>query len=170
MNALEKLSRVALGWVFIHAGSDVLRKPAPPAQRAAPVLSAVRSVAPVDLPDDVVLVRLNAATQVAAGAALSLGWAPRAAAVVLIGSLIPTTAGGHRFWEFEDVEARAGQRNHFIKNISIVGGLLHVVATPRTGRTAHESGRDQPGQRGPSDRFPQRDRAHHGLGRRHRER
>jgi uncharacterized membrane protein YphA (DoxX/SURF4 family) len=128
---LEAASRAALGWVFIHAGSDVIRKPETPVRRAAPVLSAVRSAAPMSLPDDVTLVRINAVTQVAAGAALALGIAPRAAATVLIASIVPTTIGGHRFWEFDDPEQRTGQRNHFIKNLSIFGGLLHVAITRR---------------------------------------
>ena len=131
MRALDVASRAALGWVFIHSGSDVIRKPETPARRAAPVLSAVRSAVPMSLPDDVTLVRINAVTQVAAGAALTLGIAPRAAATLLIGSIVPTTLGGHRFWEFDDPEQRTGQRVHFIKNLSIVGGLLHVAITRR---------------------------------------
>lgn len=131
MRPLEAASRAAMGWVFIHAGSDVIRNPETPARRAAPVLSAVRSAAPVSLPDDVTLVRVNAITQVTAGAALALGIAPRLAATVLIGSIVPTTFGGHRFWEFDDPEQRTGQRIHFIKNLSIVGGLLHVAITRR---------------------------------------
>jgi uncharacterized membrane protein YphA (DoxX/SURF4 family) len=138
MRILEVISRVALGWVFIQAGSAVVRAPGPPARKAEPVLSAARRAAPVTLPDDVTLVRANAATQVVAGTALALGIAPRAAAGVLIASIIPTTAGGHRFWEFDDGAERAGQRNHFLKNISIVGGLLHVLITPRR----HGSGED----------------------------
>jgi uncharacterized membrane protein YphA (DoxX/SURF4 family) len=129
---LDSIGRAALGWVFIQAGAGVLRNPEPPAKKAEPVLSLVRSRAPMSLPEDVMLVRINAATQVVAGGALSLGITPRLAALALIGSLIPTTAGGHRFWEFEAGDQRNTQRNHFLKNISIVGGLLHVVATPRT--------------------------------------
>ena len=45
------------------------------------------------------LVRINAATQIAAGLALATGRAPRLAATVLAASLVPTTAAGHRFWE-----------------------------------------------------------------------
>jgi putative oxidoreductase len=130
MRVLEAVSRAALGWVFVQAGSDVVRNPHPPAKKAEPLLSAIRSVTPIDLPDDVSLVRLNAAVQVVAGGALALGKAPRTASAVLIASIIPTTAGGHRFWEFEAGE-RTGQRNHFIKNLSIAGGLLHVLSTPR---------------------------------------
>jgi uncharacterized membrane protein YphA (DoxX/SURF4 family) len=127
---LDAASRAALGWVFIHAGSDVLRKPDVPVKKAAPVLATIRRSVPAMLPADTTLVRVNAATQVVAGAALALGKAPRLAALALIGSLVPTTAGGHRFWEFEAAE-RMNQRNHFIKNLSIVGGLLQVVIAPR---------------------------------------
>ena len=130
---IEQLSRAALGWVFVQAGVGVIRNPEPPAQKAAPVLSMIRSATPATLPADLTLVRANAVTQVVAGSALVLGIAPRAAAAVLIGSLVPTTAGGHRFWEFEAGPERNTQRNHFLKNISMVGGLLHVMITPRRG-------------------------------------
>ena len=131
MNVLDAASRAALGWVFVHSGSDVVRNPEKQALKAKPVLSVIRSSAPVDLPDDVTLVRINAAAQVAAGAALTVGLAPRVAAAVLIGSLVPTTAAGHRFWEFDDATQRAGQRTHFNKNLALLGGLLHVLITPR---------------------------------------
>ncbi len=59
------------------------------------------------------------------------------AATVLIGSLVPTTAGGHRVLGARPAPERNTQRNHLLKNISIVGGLLHVVITPRRGREEH---------------------------------
>ena len=137
MRLLDAAWRAALGWVFVQAGAGVLREPTVPATKAAPVLVLARKAAPRELPEDVVLVRLNAATQVAAGAALILDIAPRVAATVLIGSLVPTTLGGHRFWELERGPERNTQRNHLLKNISIVGGLLHVAITPRRGRGDH---------------------------------
>jgi putative oxidoreductase len=134
MTTIESVGRAALGWVFIQSGVGVLRNPEPPTKKAEPVLSLVRSAAPMELPDDLTLVRINAATQVVAGAALSVGVVPRLSALVLIGSLVPTTAGGHRFWEFEAGDQRNTQRNHFLKNISIVGGLVQVVTRPRNRR------------------------------------
>jgi putative oxidoreductase len=131
VRVLEAVSRAALGWVFVQAGAGVLRNPEVPTAKAGPVLRALRTAAPVELPPDVELVRANAAAQVAAGAALVLGIAPRPAAAVLLGSIVPTTAGGHRFWEIEAGPERNTQRNHFLKNISILGGLLHVLITPR---------------------------------------
>ncbi|HZC69523.1 MAG TPA: DoxX family protein [Jatrophihabitans sp.] len=131
MTLIEKASRAALGWVFIQAGAGVIRDATVPVKKAEPLLDALRKAAPVELPDNVALVRLNAGVHVAAGSALALGRAPRLAAAVLIGTLVPTTAGGHRFWEFEPGAERNTQRNHFLKNISIAGGLLHVLITPR---------------------------------------
>ena len=74
------------------------------------------------------LVRVNGAVQVGAGIGLALGIAPRLAALALAASLVPTTAAGHRFWEEEDDKARAQQTIHFLKNITIMGGLLEVCA------------------------------------------
>jgi hypothetical protein len=73
-------------------------------------------------------VRLNGAVQMAAGLLLSLGWFPRLAALVLAGTLVPTTAAGHRFWEDEEDADRAQQRIHFLKNLSMFGGLLIAAA------------------------------------------
>jgi uncharacterized membrane protein YphA (DoxX/SURF4 family) len=131
MSAVDRVGRLALGWVFVQAGTDVLRDASVPTTKAGPVLSALRSVVPVELPADEVLVRANAAAQVLAGSGVILGVLPRLSALVLLGSLGPTTAAGHRFWEFEPGAERNTQRNHFLKNISIAGGLLHVLTTPR---------------------------------------
>jgi hypothetical protein len=38
--------------------------------------------------------------------------------------LVPTTYAGHRFWETDDKQERMQQRIHFLKNLSILGGLL----------------------------------------------
>jgi uncharacterized membrane protein YphA (DoxX/SURF4 family) len=70
------------------------------------------------------VVRLNGAVQVAAGALLATGRVPRLAALALVASLVPTTLAGHRFWEESDPAAQAGQRIHFFKNLSLIGGLL----------------------------------------------
>jgi hypothetical protein len=43
-------------------------------------------------------VRANGIVQVAAASALALGVLPRVAAVVLVGSPVPETFAGHRFW------------------------------------------------------------------------
>lgn len=119
--------RAALGWVFVFAGVDVVRHPQKPATTAGWLFEATRSAAPVPVPPDVHLVRANAAAQVAAGAALAAGFRPRAAAAVLIGSLVPTTIGGHAFWRHDDPLQRKLQRLQFTKNLGLLGGLLLTV-------------------------------------------
>jgi putative oxidoreductase len=66
-------------------------------------------------------VKVNAGAQVAAGTLLAIGKLPRLAALVLIGSAVPTTYAGHRFWELDDKQTRAQQRIHFLKNLGLIG-------------------------------------------------
>lgn len=74
----------------------------------------------VPLPeDDELLVRVNGSVQVAAGSLLALGRAQRLSALVLFGSLVPTTVAGHGFW--------AVQRIQFHQNMAMLGGLLFAV-------------------------------------------
>ncbi|HEY2441950.1 MAG TPA: DoxX family protein [Streptosporangiaceae bacterium] len=131
MNMLHAVARIALAWVFVRAGFDVFRDPSRAAATAGPLLSTLRSQAPGPVPDDVTLVRANAAAQVAGGVALAVGVAPRLAAAVLIGSLVPTTYAGHPYWTLEDPAQRTGQRNHFNKNLGLLGGLILVVLSGR---------------------------------------
>jgi putative oxidoreductase len=134
MRAIESAARLALSWVFIFSGQDVFRHPDKITKTAGPLLAAIRARAPIDLPADVVLVRTNAVVHVAAGAALALNVAPRAAATVLAASLVPTTAGGHAFWTHDDRVQRINQRNHFNKNLGLIGGLLLIIGRGKGGR------------------------------------
>lgn len=99
------------------------RNPSPvvPAAERVGVPIAARLGLPTD-PET--LVKLNAGVQVGAGALLALGLFPRAAAATLAASLLPTTLAGHRFWEETEPAQREGQRLQFLKNASILGGLL----------------------------------------------
>lgn len=123
------LARPLLAPVFVVGGIDTLRDPEPRAEMAVPFLKRIGATA---LADPVTLVRANAALQVGAGVTLALGVLPRASAVALVGSLVPTTLAGHRFWAGEDAKARKVQLIQFAKNAAIVGGLLHVAATRRS--------------------------------------
>ncbi|MBO0730635.1 MAG: hypothetical protein J2P57_15370, partial [Acidimicrobiaceae bacterium] len=58
------------------------------------------------------------------GTLMALGKFRRLAALALIGTIIPTTYAGHRFWEEEDEATRAQQRIHFLKNLGLLGGLI----------------------------------------------
>ena len=124
MGFIRGLARPLLAGVFIAGGVDVLRRPEPRAKMAKPVIEAMTGSLEA-LPDDpVALVRANAFLHLTAGSMLLLGILPRLASLALAASLVPTTLGGHRFWEIDDPQARAMQRTHLLKNAAILGGLL----------------------------------------------
>ena len=123
--------------VYIIQGYQTMRSPERVVKQAEPV---VRSLAEyIDfVPDDTEqAVRVNAAVQLAGGLLLAIGRLPRLASLALAASLVPTTAAGHSFWTCDDPQERAQQRIHFLKNLSMLGGLLMVAADSggrRTGR------------------------------------
>jgi len=155
---LRRVARPLLASIFITGGLEQLRNPEPRAQAAAPVLDATVGQVQDQLPDQVPtdpmsLVKVDGAVKVGAGILLALGKFPRLSATLLAGSLIPTTAAGHRFWEYEDPKERSAQQIHFFKNLSLLGGLLLASAdthgkpsvayrTKRAARHAAESVQD----------------------------
>ena len=130
MTVSRLLARPLLASMFVMGGVNALKDSDAATKRAQPVadkvVPAVKKALPnAPIPTDTKsLVRINAATQIAAGLALATGRFPRLSALVLAGSLVPTTAAGHRFWEESDATTRASQRLHFTKNLSMMGGLL----------------------------------------------
>jgi uncharacterized membrane protein YphA (DoxX/SURF4 family) len=75
----------------------------------------------------VTLVRVNGAVQVGGGVLLASGKFPRLAALALIGTIVPTTYTGHRFWEEPDAELRAQKRMQLLKNLGLLGGLIFAA-------------------------------------------
>ena len=103
--------------------------PAAKVGKAGPLIKQLSG--PLHLPDDPeLLVRANGAAMVGAGALLAAGSFPRLGRPRLAGTIVPTTAAGHRFWEEEDPVTKRQQRTHFMKNLGLLGGtLLAVVDT-----------------------------------------
>jgi putative oxidoreductase len=131
MTLVRRVARPMLSAVFVVQGLDQLRHPSAPAAKVAPF---AERVAGLGLPDDPeLLVRANGATMVAAGALLATGRIPRLASLALAGTLVPTTYVGHRFWEETDPAAARTQRIGFLKNVSLLGGLL-LAAVDTEGR------------------------------------
>lgn len=125
--------------IFIRAGLDAALDPEDKVKKAEKVTQPLAQRVSV-LPEDTeTLVRLNGAAQVVAGSMLSLGLGRRFAATVLMGSLIPTTLAGHRFWEELDEDARNAQMLQLLKNLGLLGGLLLVATNGSTRRSARAS-------------------------------
>ncbi len=58
---------------------------------------------------------------------LIVGWRTRWAAWLLALFVVVAAFAAHRFWEISDPGQFNNQLNHFLKNLSIVGGLLYVA-------------------------------------------
>ena len=120
------LSRPLLAAAFIAGGIQTLRAPKAviPAAEQVGVPIAKKVGLPTD-PEQ--LIKINAGVQVGAGALLALGLLPRAASLALAASLVPTSIAGHPFWNETDPTDRAKERMQFLKNASMLGGLLASV-------------------------------------------
>ncbi len=130
---LRRVARPLLAAIFVSGGIEMLRNPKPHIQAAEPLLDKtagqVRDKLPEQVPTDAeTLVKLDAAVKIGAGVALGLGRFPRLSAFLLAGSLVPTTAATHRYWEYEDPQERAAQQIHFLKNLGLLGGLMLAAA------------------------------------------
>jgi putative oxidoreductase len=123
-----RVARPLLASIFISSGLDAMQHPEGKVKAAEKVTGPLVERVPALPEDTATLVRLNGGVQVAAGALLSLGILRRSAALALIGSLIPSTIAGHRFWEELDEDARARQLTQFFKNLGLLGGLV-LLAT-----------------------------------------
>jgi uncharacterized membrane protein YphA (DoxX/SURF4 family) len=113
--------------IFVIQGYETFRRPDRVAARAEPVVRPLAERFPVPAKTEDA-VRLNGAVQMVAGLLLALGRFPRLSALALAGTLVPTTAAGHRFWEAEEEADQAQQRIQFLKNLSMFGGLLITAA------------------------------------------
>jgi putative oxidoreductase len=127
-----------LASMFVMGGYSALRNPQQHVRMAQPVTEKLSETAasteqvPVN-PDEKQLVLINGAAQIVGGLALATGRFPRLSALILAGSLVPTTYAGHRFWEEKDKTQRANQQIHFFKNLSMFGGLL-IAAVDTEGK------------------------------------
>jgi putative oxidoreductase len=130
MTATRLIARPLLASTFVFGGVSALKNAPALAAKAKPVTDRLRPMlakaAPqLTIPEDTVtLVRVNAAAQILAAAALARGRAPRLSSTVLAVSLMPTTVAGHQFWKESDPTVKANQQIHFFKNLSMLGGLL----------------------------------------------
>ncbi|MEA2827265.1 MAG: putative oxidoreductase [Actinomycetota bacterium] len=118
--------------MFVSGGIDQIKRPQTKVAQAEKVAEPIAQA--LHLPEDpVTLVRINGAVQVGAASMLAMGRLPRISAAALAASLVPTTLAGHRFWEEHEPGRRKVQRIAFLKNLSMLGGLV-LAATDTEGR------------------------------------
>ncbi|MEV6782513.1 DoxX family protein, partial [Streptomyces sp. NPDC051098] len=157
MAILRTAARPLLASVFVSGGFRTLLDPRSVAPAAAPVALPVAERAP-RLPEDTErLVRINGAVQLGAGVLLATGRFPRASALALAASLVPTTLAGHAWWKTEDPDERARLRTQFTKNVSLFGGLL--IAAADTHGKPSLAYRSRTAASGPAREYPRSDRS-----------
>jgi putative oxidoreductase len=130
MTLLRAVARPMLASMFVYGGAMALKDPGPRAAKAQPTADRIRKLAPSLPVNGSNLTRVTGAIHVAAGLALATGHVPRLSALVLAGTMPPTTVAGHPYWNEPDPAARANQRIHFLKNVSMAGGLLMATLDP----------------------------------------
>jgi uncharacterized membrane protein YphA (DoxX/SURF4 family) len=133
MTLLRAVPRAMLASYFVASGIKAVRDPEslvpaaePIADRLVPLVKqySPEQVAGVVPENTVTLVRLFGVAQVVGGAALATGKGRRLGALLLAGTLVPSTVAKHPFWTVQDPEQRAQDRSHFLKNVSLLGGVL----------------------------------------------
>lgn len=125
---IRRIARPLLGSIFVYTGyTGLTSDPGRKADTVAPLVEKATEA----LPDSTAIptsarswVRINAGVQLGGGLLLATGRAPRAASLALAGTLVPATVVDHPFWAESDPEARREQQLHFVKNLSLLGGLL----------------------------------------------
>jgi putative oxidoreductase len=130
MTLLRTVARPMLASMFVVGGAQALKSPGPRAAKAQPAADLIKKLAPQVPVDGASLARFNGGVQLVAGLALATGHVPRLAALALAATLPPTTYAGHPYWNETDPAARANQRIHFLKNVSMTGGLLMATLDP----------------------------------------
>lgn len=118
MSPTRSLARPLLAGMFVVDGAAALRSPD----------GRVDAVRAAGLSEPQKLVQVNAATMLLGGLTLATGRLPRLSALALAATLVPTTYVGHAFWSETDKQAKAAQQMQFLKNLSMLGGLLLAFA------------------------------------------
>src|SRR5437763_15580930 len=115
---IRSLSHILMSGIFISGGAAAFVNPN----------GRTNKVANAGIPAPEQAVVLNGAAMVIGGVLLGLGIAPKLAATILIGTIIPTTIVGHAFWKEEAVVGRKNQQTQLYKNLGLLGELLGVLA------------------------------------------
>lgn len=114
---IAALGRVLLGLIFLVSG----------VRKAMGYSGTVAFFGSIGLPYPEILAPAVIVLEIGAALLLMVGWQARLAALALVAFTLAATLIAHRFWEVPPAQF-TDQLNAFLKNISIIGGLLMVVA------------------------------------------
>ncbi|WP_068271303.1 DoxX family protein [Aldersonia kunmingensis] len=135
---IRRIARPLLAATFVVGGIDALRNPQGRASAAEPLVQKGEESLPKEVTDKVptdpvTLVRINGAVQVGSGVLLAFGKAPRIASLALAATVLPTTVTEQDFWNETHAAAKARKRAEFVKNLSLLGGVM-IAAVDTEGK------------------------------------
>ncbi|CDO89082.1 DoxX subfamily protein [Mycobacterium triplex] len=129
---IRRIARPLLSVAFIGQGVESLLNPKAAAEAAAPAVDGLQA-----LPDQVArkvptdpqtFAQITAGVQIGGGLLLATGKMPRVASAVLALTVLPANFGSYSFWNETDPERKAERRREFLKDLSLVGGLMIASA------------------------------------------
>jgi len=116
-NFILLVARICLAAIFVIAGFDKIMTFTETA-----ALLASKGVQGSEF----VLV-LSIIFELGGGLLILLGWYARFGAILLFLFMIPVTYVFHSFWTYEGA-AMVNNMHHFLKNLSMMGGMLYIMA------------------------------------------
>ena len=116
MDLIMLIGRILLASTFVANGIAHLTNPGPTG------FAQYKKV-----PAPALLTKLSGVLMIAGSAGFALGIAGDLAAVLTAVLLVIITVKMHDFWTIEDAPARQAEMAGFMKNISMIGGLLVVA-------------------------------------------
>lgn len=119
MSLSRRLARPLLASIFISSAIPMLKDQS---YLHGPIKDA-------GLSEPELLAKAHVYGNLVGGLALATGRFPRLAALGLAANLVPTTYVGHAFWS-APADQKVMQRINFMKNLSLLGGLLLAVNDP----------------------------------------
>ncbi|MEB3981618.1 DoxX family membrane protein [Mycobacterium sp. 663a-19] len=129
---IRRIARPLLSVAFIGQGVESLLNPKPAADAAAPAVEGLQSLPdPVGskIPSDPqTFAQITAAVQIGGGLLLATGKLPRVASAALAVTVLPANLGAHMFWAETDPQRKAELRQAFLKDLSLLGGLVIASA------------------------------------------
>jgi putative oxidoreductase len=118
-DALILVGRILLAWVFVGSAYGAITN----------FSGSVGYSRSLNLPAPELFTLTNIALETLISIGLILGVGTRYCAALTFVFVLVATAIGHRYWEYPAGAQQIGQYNHFLKNISIMGGAMLIFVT-----------------------------------------
>ncbi|HEX7590182.1 MAG TPA: hypothetical protein VF362_04300 [Demequinaceae bacterium] len=129
---IRTVARPLLASWFVYAAVDAILDPGRHAKKTAPLVEPYLEEAGITLTVPQ-LARIHGALTLVAATALAFSRTPRTSGLALAGLATVTVATGEPFWRETNEAARSASRENFVKNISLLGGLLIAASAGGSG-------------------------------------